>query len=354
MERVIDCLLAQQYKRRDVFKGIAKLGVVALGLHVAGQESRSVLEGKVETQNGIFYPLYEDHRYPVTTLPNPCDVYWREDVYGRLSEGVMTKEERIKKIINQGLPPLPQIFNTGVKIAFGDVLPTMILGFDRDKMEKLVSSIEANLPKFYVANLVLGLPLAIRIWQSPPITRRSILAVIGVFSVLTTSLIWGGTFDEARKTKLASMAVLRDMGNPGKDAIGRLAIKIDGIMTDLHPELTYTFFRNAVWAHKLLEISKHQKIELGRKPIFALGVGAGHGGVEDFLLVGQGIAERCITTYPSHWLKGIVEVNGGLEESSSVLITSIRDRNAVLDGSNIQFERFIDQPLMKALKSAIK
>lgn len=321
--------------RRMAIGKTVKAGLgLAAGAFLA-QETMQTFEGKVETSSGIFYPLYEFHTAPIEKLPDKCDIYWMEN----------------RDFSREGLRK--ELYEKGARVAFGDVdYRPQDLSKDEVKAASAIiaSSIMAIAPA--TAGLAIGTLLE-KPSLSRKINRRVVLGGLAATAFSATTLNFLAEESNAVSgTEIPHVPYGLDTNNPAKDASGRMIIRLRGLLSDLHPEIAVIFFRNAVWAHKLLEYSKKLQGELGRKPSFALAVGAGHSGVEDFLLLGEKFVETCISAYPKEWLSEVVKTNGGIEKFSSIRTT--QPTHSPSEVPNVKdSDIFVDQELANTLNKVL-
>lgn len=331
--------------RRRLLGNTAKaIAGTAVGIPLA-REVKQTVEQKVETTEGVFYPLYEFHYSPIEKLPDKVDIYWREGPGDMLAETVFFDPNGLIR---------KSLYEKGARVAVGDV-DYRPQDLSKDEVTAIADVIAASAIPIAAAasGLWVGNTFLVEDPLMKKINRRVILgaAVAGYFSTFTQS---GREQEEGilqNKQQIPRHARLTDIldeKNPSKDLIGKATIRLEGLLSDFHPELAITFFRNAVWAHKLLEYSKRLQKDLGRKPNFALAIGAGHGGVEDFLILGEKFIETCISAYPKEWLSEVMKTNGGLQEFSTMRIT--QPTHSPTETPDLKSaETFIDQSLMGAL-----
>lgn len=331
-------------RRRLIGNAAKAIAGTAVGITV-GREVLQTVTGKVETEDGIFYPLYEVHKYPIEKLPKDLDVYFRE---------VITKPDGIPASLtdNQitGLLGFQSIKNEivrqGAKIALGDIIPTSYPLFP-DQVFGLAMVVGANALGTTAA--AAGATLGTLLETRPASRKMARRTAIGFLGAATYSATTAGNLLLDQETLSKGL----NQTDPTGDALGRITVKINGLISDFHPEIALLFFRNAVWAHKFLEYSKELKTELKRKPNIALAIGAAHAGVEDFLTMGEDFIEKCITSYPKAWLEALVDVNGGIKSFSSLKLIEpgqVGDR----EGSSKPIKTFEDKKLEGVLDDLFK
>lgn len=331
--------------RRRLLGNIARAIVgTAVGIPVV-REIKQTVEQKVETTEGVFYPLYEFHYSPIEKLPDKVDVYWREWVGESLpDDAFLDPNGFIRK----------SLYEKGAKIAFGDV-DYRPQDLSKDQLKATSALISASLmPLVPITAVNVGRAIGSQFERDPKarkISRRAALATLGATTFAATGLNYFGrevAQVEKEDVPYFNTAPLTDIKNPAGTALGRAITKLDGIISDFHPEAAITFFRNAVWAHKLLEHSKVLKKDLGRKPNYALAIGDAHAGVEEFLIAGQTVIEACISAYPKEWLSEVMKTNGGIEKFSSIRIAKpVKSPIKAFTLENV--ESVVDQPLVDTL-----
>lgn len=167
--------------------------------------------------------------------------------------------------------------------------------------------------------------------QSTRVSRRRMLTnlVIGSTDILAMGAaintliagIWDYTYLQ-----------LTDLGtSPQKEIVQRVANRLNGLMSMAKPFDHFIFLRNAIWAHKLLDLAEKESARLGRRLNISYQVGAAHGGVEDFLALGKMPIEAILQVYPAEVLRDTAKgIPNGIFSMSSLTIL----KNSVGDTNN--------------------
>lgn len=326
--------------RRRLLGNTAKaIAGTAVAIPIA-REVKQTMEDKVETNEGIFYPLYEVHGYPIENLPDKIDVYWRE---GNLPIEFYDPNRRIARIL----------YEKKAKVAFGDV-DWWPKDLSKDQLQAASALISASLMGLVPTTASLAAYMRDKTPVTGTIGRRAFLGGAAATAFAATGLnLYAMEIAQTNNKEIRKNVPYIDpfrsinIENPSSDVLGKATIKLQGLISDFHPEIAIMFFRNAVWAHKLIEYSKKLKDDLKRKPNFALAIGASHGGVEEFLIAGQQFIETCISAYPKEWLSEVIKTNGGIEKFSQITIDEPT-------GSDLEWSKtidtFVDEPLEKAIE----
>jgi len=266
-------------------------------LWLLGRETKNITKGAIETEHGIFVPLYEEHYGGINEkrIPQDTNIFFMEGG-GFLNEGpeVLTTDvmQRKRLIPNEILIKLA---NQGSEVMLGDVLrPKAMTDYTIFGAESFVGVV--------LFRIAIGEKLDSRY---PKLSRKQFLAALAGAVWLASPF---ATLEIAFFT-----SVLTE-----NTTIRRIAARIGGLVSNLHPENTTRFFRDLIMAEKMLEAAREYKERTGTKPKIAYDVGIGHGGVEDFLQAGQNITRALILAYPTPILKDAVKNNGGIEEFCTI------------------------------------
>lgn len=298
--------------RRDFLKGSLKLtGAVAGGALAGaflGQEIKRFKEKEIVTPSGVFYPLYERHTLGIRPqdLPPQMDLFWAEgpsafDFSKYPTEGIT------QAYLDPAI--LSSLTEKKAKVAFSDVLTKEILpgGAEAAKLAAVAGGLTAC--------SVLAVGERLKIIRSQFLKRCFTgLIVLESWVCLPGISGLGASFLLDLKMKNDSRLVA---------ASERILRRAQALSLHSHPEETSYFYRNALWADKLLTLAEREKEKLGRKPHSAYNVGASHAGVEDFLLVGKDFCRGVVASYPTPWLKEVVEENGGIKAFSSICLVDL-------------------------------
>lgn len=284
-------------------RGFLKAAGALIGTGVVSHE---IIKGNsgVRTDVGVFVPLYERHglRIDPKDIPRDTNCYFREysdstlmststrgilETTGGAYRNTPLEIHNFRVFPEETLKTLSKI---GAEIMVGDVSISSLV------MEQL----QEALPRTYLAVGLLGSVLE-AVKEIPKIPRRRLLKWLGRASLLWSSPIFTNAL---RYSPLGKE----------QDAAKRIIARIDGIISDFHPEDVSVFFRNAVMAIKMLNVASEMKDSSGgRLPKFVFQVERGHAGIEDFLQIGTDSCRNLILAYPKSFLKEVVSINGGVE-----------------------------------------
>lgn len=334
------------------------------GTILAGKEVKIGHKG-VETSSGIFIPLYEQHLATVQKKDIPKDLYgfFRELAHDNLTHGykpeqILSPEAKVRAGI--GLVPVklfrPEVLETlarnKTKVIFGDTyIPPIteqasgalrvvegsvggllgIRAYLDSQNEKRDQSLRAQKPnkyRFSRRTFVKGAMYGASAWAVSPLTIIPNTAA----------------------------TVLLDQQN----AIRRIVHRIDGLLSNLHPEQVTIFFRNALMADKMLVTGQAIQKEKGKKAKIAFNVGGAHSGIEDFLRVGPEACRFIIMAYPEAFLQSVVDINGSVENFCSIRLIELPIDFIVEDLKNldkiakIKDKRIYDEELLKQLNKKLR
>ncbi len=337
--------------RRNILKKIT-VGTVGIGAAaVVGNEVQKGLQG-IKTEAGTFIPLYERHDQGISvkTVPDDLDGFFREvstagefmfgsspkdffkasgSPYGTslsLAEAPTFKKEILAKLAREG-----------AEIIVGDVFIS-----DTDVKEyrtQLAATSAALLAAFFLGTQSLGRSVDAKIG----IARRKLLqkGLLGVG-------LWGVSKPRYLYSSVKSIS-------ERENALTRIAARIEGMGSQLHPELPLVFFRNLVMADKILIVAEQMRREKGKNPKIAFNVEGGHSGIEDFLQIGCAIIHKLILAYPENWRNKVVELNGGVDNFCSARLFKLpRDFQAADLESDTKMREvssrtIVDKDLRKAI-----
>lgn len=277
--------------RRDVLKLVWQVPFAAGMGGLIANEGLKEKRG-IETDSGVFFPIYEFHNIGISPddIPQGTDVLFREGYFNNRGLSRLAPSDVLDSTyFEQDM--LQTVSDRGIKIGVGDV---DVGGHN------VVDEVE-----FKLGALAIGGGIVAKIH------RRKFLGdlLLGA-GLYGTSAIWGGF--------LVIGAVLQP-----NEYLRRAGVKINTLVSNLHPQDSMIFFRNIVMAQKMHTIAEYLSEEKGRKTRIAFQVGAGHGGIEDFLQVGADICRKAISLYPAVFLDEIIRENGGLRTFCSANITEV-------------------------------
>lgn len=152
-------------------------------------------------------------------------------------------------------------------------------------------------------------------------SRREFIAGLGKASALYLASPLVGSILVA-----AGVSGYKDEEKRVSLALRRLAMRLNGIQSNFHPEDTVIFVRNLIWAMKLLELKDwfgeaSSGLAQHNTNVGFL-AGAAHSGVEDFLVLGPDFCANVLELLPRPYLRALVKCNGGVENAAKVRIIS--------------------------------
>ncbi len=307
--------------RRGLFK-LGAYGAVGAAAAIAGNEIGKSIRG-IETDSGIFYPLYENHKIGIKPQDIPqADFLFRELHFSFSKSPVDILTETLRGSPTTRILPdeiLSKLESQKTRVAFGDIKVP-----DQTTLE--------------VSEWELGLTL-LALYPGLVVARRQFLK-----NVALTAGLWG-------ISGLASgLSLYLTSLNNTPDALNKSIQRIRSLETKIHPEISLVFFRDIVMADKLLLIAEDFRKQNSRKAKVVFQVGASHSGIEDYLQAGHSFCRNMILAYPSFWLRHVVEdLNNGIEDFSSVLLLTLSAQGQ--DLSQTTTTRILDKKLHEGLKS---
>ena len=312
---------SDQINRRRVLKYTAV--AIAAGTIISNELIKET--HGVPTGSGTFIPLYENHNIGIDPeeIPKDAKIFYKEVA----SYGGMFAHQA-KDIVmdsfdtNQAALPVGKIEEIKMRLFPEQELETLA----QNKIEIMLGDVrvtrELNQILLMLAESIGGAGLALEtLALSKLIPEKTSQARLNRRKLLTTAGYAGGLWGFSN-FPLLSLTVLTEQAEDN-DAIKRIADRLYGLQSHLHPELPLVFFRNALKADKLLTVATEYKNRTGEKPKVAFNVGAGHSGIEDFLQAGSNVCRGIILAHPRNFLDLVVEVNGGVEDFSSARLLTL-------------------------------
>lgn len=296
--------------RRKAIKSLATVGGATAGVWYLGGKDVFSPEGlpTADTPDGVFHILYEDHRKGILLSAFPkreIDFFFKEGTLESPSfqSGInLIGSAPAKTVIEALVRPelIAELARRNTKIVFADVLlpPNDKLGMT------LVKGAEMLLG---VGSLKAALELLSN-KKASKTGRRTFIKALGV----------GGAalLVDASISTVHNAAA--DLGPSA--AIKRILGRINALSSHFHPEDAVVLLRNAIWAHKLLNLGRRTRLETNEAPVTICNVGAAHQGLEDFLQVGSLVSEMVILAYQKDFLATVIEANLGVGRFCSSFI----------------------------------
>ncbi|MBI2020535.1 hypothetical protein HYS94_03900 [Candidatus Daviesbacteria bacterium] len=312
--------------KREFFQLLPKVALGVTMVPIVTNEVMKVREG-ISTPYANFYPIYirHDQDLEIHNLPPNLTVLFSEmmiqggnfaldyasalTTWSRIDPPI-SKPEATRIYFKRILPDelLLNLAKSGTSLALGDIyLPEGIVKsyFDLIKKEFVaggaISLFWAIGTRF---NLKLSEGLNIRL------PRRNLIS-----GAIYGSSLW------AILPYLGGISLPYLMDKPA--ALKRIMIRLEGLESNLHPELIVTFLRNLMMGNNSLTIGEHLLKDSGIKPVIGFKVGAGHSGIEDFLQAGHDICRMLIKSMPRELLQTLINENGGIENFCSARLIKL-------------------------------
>lgn len=318
--------------RRHILKlvmgGTSMAGIAALGANEA-----QAFHAGIETDNGIFTPLYELHSRHVTPdkMPSGTNIYFTEitSIHGR--ELFEADPFEVADNALQGYKDFLSQNNTELMV--GDVFfnePTMSASFAIPAAE--------HIGGVSIAAKTKTLPWQIGTEKEDD-KRRRIVKIAGaavaywLMSPIMVNSVGG------------ALSILTN--NDQNNIPARIATRLAALQQHLHPEFSVSVFRSLVMADKLLEVAKDYREKTGRKARIAFNVGLGHAQIEDFLQVGQDVCRRLITLHPQPILKSSIDHSDGLDNFCTARLFKVSVTQGLVE---VEERKVIDQELRGQLE----
>lgn len=111
----------------------------------------------------------------------------------------------------------------------------------------------------------------------------------------------------------------------GEKALERVIDRLFALSTYSRPQDLIVFFRNLIFTHKLLDLAEKESKRLGRKVNISYQIGAGHSGVEDFLILGKGVCEKLLSCYSKEIWEDVINMNRGIDNVVSIIILKSKE-----------------------------
>lgn len=322
--------------RRSFLKTGAKAAAtVGIGVLVGNEIKKA--EYGIQTNQGIFIPLYEMHGKGIDPLNIPLDIniFYREmDSPG----GIMTKDPRTVLSLHFRPYDNPNVFRrvfpSDILDRLSDARADIMVGdaFIPDDKSSLMMEGEFGLG--------LGLMIAGINKSQAKLTRRGLFksAAVSAASWLLSPLVSNGLKLAGYQTQI--------------EAVKRIVARLEGIQSHLHPEITNVFFRNALIAGKLLLVAEEMKAKNGKIPKIAFNTEAQHSGIEDFLLAGRDFCREAVLLFPKDFLRSVIDANNGVEDFNSSRLISFEGYNedAPQDLTITNDRKITDAQLVEGLK----
>lgn len=351
--------------RRNLFK----LGAASAFTAAVGREVHREIDWKIATDTAVFYPFYEDHRFGIwldpEKLPQTLDFHWVEHNF---PPSLREKYPDLDILINEWLigvyklnyegkiagNNLKLLASKNTAIAFGDIeIPE---GSDESLIKRMRDGEPNQLSLTYLA--VRGAKIS---WQEAKkrlrknpgtparMTRRELLARTTLTGLDLTAVYF--TLNSLIRTEMTRPipAVLP----PLEAALLRIKERIAAMMMHTRPADLVVFFRNLIFAHKLLYLAEGESQRLGRRVHISYQIGASHAGVEDFLILGKGFCEKLIGAYYPQLLAAIIE-NWGLDNFTYITKLKPNPESEGLEGKDWHVsETLFDEDLKRLVLTKI-
>lgn len=339
--------------RRRLLETVKKVALV-VGAYGLFSEVKKGIEGKLETPFATFYPYYEEHSVNVKINPNhPVDIHWTEYAYydrnskKDTSESQRSEAKRFLDSYGFGLTDynrqnLLLLKSKEAKIAYGDI-DSKIDPPHLEAMAKFLRPFPIQNPqglealeapfKREAGMAAMAYTWARLGWFVGSILDRSHKSLISRRQFLRLPTI---TLDAAAGYMAANAFIgevwSRTAMVEDKDfstrALERVADRINALATHARPYDLLLFFRNLLWAYKVLDLAEIESKRLGRRVNISYQVGGAHAGLEDLLYLGKDLCLNLIRLYPDDILKELQMVNGE-NFDSTILLTPQGEGNGL-------------------------
>lgn len=237
------------------------------------------------------------------------------------------------KLFKEGV--VRKLAHQNTKLVFGDVLL-------EGELSKLLLPAGEMILSVLLASLVMAdLSMEGKLFSRRKFVKR---ALLGTSAWALTPVASGGlsapatVFPEVRE-----------------NAIVRITHKIQGWQSHIHPENTLVFFRNALMALKMNQVAQELSKDKSRKVKIGFIVGAGHSGIEDFLLAGPDFCRALTLAHPKEFLNSAVQEVGGVDNFSSAILFELPEHFTDEDlekgsrNDEIKITRITDEKLINGL-----
>lgn len=328
--------------RRDFLRKAAVVSVGALSVGIGiNLIEKNRAENGIDTDSGKFYPLYEHHEVGIAPekIPSDLDVLFEEGFFaggflsiqpkvyllGRVGKAYFTNNLIEKREFPDEM--LEKLSVNGIEIMIGDILPNLkrMTGY-------LIQSGE------FIGGLAMAAKLVrdqFRFKNSTKnTTRRKFIKAMGIIGAAWA--IFPGAHFLSRGGPTFNWNKDRD------NALDRVADKLYGMQSNLHPEEAFLFFRNLIMADKMLTVAEDIKQKTGRQARIGFQVEYGHMGIEDLLKVGHGFCRTLILSYPDSVIRDAAKINNGIEGLSSARLFKL-PRNLFSGESEEKWKQVVDR-----------
>lgn len=352
--------------RRRFLRGVAAAGVGATLAKWVSREEKISYEG-LKVPGATFYPVYERHDqgphpdqligkppfhafsielYDHSSLsPSGLLVYSLFSEAGYLREHIPQPDERNRALVmllGRWRQLLHKLAYDRSYLIFPDVRVPYLDGAWYSAFVRNIGYIEAGVSVALSSLIYRKAENAGKDDDSgekinpPRFSRREFIIGLGKATSFYLASPLGGS--------LLSIAAVSNHGANEHEiisALRRLAIRLNGMQSGLHPEDASLFVRNLVWAMKFLELERWLNDNFGDLTQNNVNIGflagAAHSGVEDFLVLGQDFCADVFGLLPKFYLKELIKANGGVENVSRIRVVSpltphdVNDINTFLD-----------------------
>lgn len=262
----------------------------------------------VKTGDGNFHMLYEFHDEGIKPSDMPTkrdvDLFFREGVLGG-GGNVLDTEGGLTALSLMGGDLIDACAKRKIRLAFGDIrVPKLLEPEDLELVEAvagmgLLCLSQATEQELKEKEGHLN-------WLER-FDRRQFMLGIGVLGWIMMPKLYSGGISFA--TEFTDLP----------DEVKSLR-RLYGFMSNFHPENTPIFFRNVVWANKLLTLTSEISSQKNNSAEIVCNVGAGHSGLQDFLKIDRVFCRKIITSFPASFIENTANINGGIQALSSTVI----------------------------------
>ena len=296
----------KKVSRAEFIHGVAKGAMVAGGASLIGplvaHETSMLTQDSFSVDGARFYPLYENHAVgPTYPLPQNATGLFKEFNLNLKLASSVSGEIKTFNIYTDPLEdlqyflsiyegnPVPavqsllqQVIDQKITLALGDI--DIVYNEEISQLFRFDSP--ADTQRFFD-----GIKLIL--FSSLPKVNQQLLEqhldkkvprrhFLKLSTLATTAVALGGAAAGAWQSSDTAFftSLTRDPTLP--EPIAKIMLRLDGMVSNYHPEDTIIFMRNVIMALKIRELAEFQKTAI-KTPIIGFEVGSLHSGLEDMM-----------------------------------------------------------------------
>lgn len=320
------------------------LGAVTGAKLIKERDKKEVFS--IKTKEGEFFPIYEEHTKPLP--PQELEKFPTFNVMmyelARFSFTDYAKFDNLENVESDYAPTesheskpiirkqhLPILKERGTSVAFeGNKYP-----------EDLYSASLLRDVGKRVGGVILGVNYALN--------KTTIDEKLGSKKDYAKTLVTAGvTWAESTMISDALNIPLYSGGTEAQQgALQRVVANVTSLINHANPDNHTVFLRNILMTRRLQFIGEHATAKQATPAKIGYEVGATHAGMEDFLILGKEVTLDMLNMYPKEVLEKYVDENGGIENFSSVVLFSAKEK---YDQKNVLKDKELIDLLRKKLK----